>query len=103
MPDRHAHVRAGQGRHCLTINGDSSEARAAVRGSRGAEFVTYPQPWQLTNKGTWPKSGRASEEQLTGVSYVHGGGRWESTGAWDGPRQVVGYALQFQGLRIKAD
>ena len=58
--------------------------------------VCSPTPWQLTNRGTWPKCGRPSEELLTGVSYVHGGGRWESSGLWDGPRQVVGYELQLQ-------
>ncbi|HYV48116.1 MAG TPA: N,N-dimethylformamidase beta subunit family domain-containing protein [Myxococcaceae bacterium] len=69
---------------------------AFLSGNTCYKFVTYPTPWQLTNRGTWPKAGRASEEQLTGVSYVHGGGRWESTGMWDGPRQAVGYELQFQ-------
>jgi len=69
---------------------------AFFSGNTCYKYVSYATPWQLTNRGTWVKCGRASEEQLTGVSYVHGGGRWESTGMWDGPRQVVGYELQLQ-------
>lgn len=60
------------------------------------KFIDFPRPWQMANKGTWPQNGRPSEDSFTGVSYVHGGGRWDSTGRWDGPRQVVGYTLQLQ-------
>ncbi|HVE86924.1 MAG TPA: N,N-dimethylformamidase beta subunit family domain-containing protein, partial [Myxococcales bacterium] len=69
---------------------------AFFSGNTCYKFIIYPTPWALQNKSTWVKNGRPSEELFTGVSYVHGGSRWDSTGRWDGPRQVVGYALQFQ-------
>jgi len=68
---------------------------AFFSGNTCYKFIDYPAAWQLANRGLWANQGRP-EDQFTGVSYIHGGGRWDGTGFYDGPRQVVGYQLQLQ-------